>query len=221
MAIISDIVGSTVNDFVDIALFAVTIMIIWYVIKFFMVAPPTEEEKEEKKEEMKQKGEETKAWINKKMAASRRKELLEPAKGFVIRAEQALERLRDDELKKKSADDIKSAEKVIGGIKSNLENAKKLLKKERKSEIRAMKANDGSDIDIGSARNFLTMLYDSCAAIIINVEDKLEGKVPPISLNDAQWKNEVKLLKDEARQMRAEFGVLISKIDAFVDRGQI
>src|SRR3989338_1100189 len=43
---LSNIVSATVSSFIDYALFIVTIMIIWYVIKFFMAAPPTKEERE-------------------------------------------------------------------------------------------------------------------------------------------------------------------------------
>lgn len=43
---LSNVVSATVTSFIDYALIIVTIMIAWYVVKFFMAAPPTKEEKE-------------------------------------------------------------------------------------------------------------------------------------------------------------------------------
>jgi len=43
---LSNVVSATVSSFIDYALFIVTIMIIWYVVKFFIAAPPTKEERE-------------------------------------------------------------------------------------------------------------------------------------------------------------------------------
>ena len=43
---LSNVVSATVSSFIDYALIIVTIMIAWYVVKFFMAAPPTKEEKE-------------------------------------------------------------------------------------------------------------------------------------------------------------------------------
>ena len=47
---VSSTIGTTVNDFIDLAIVIVTLMLIWYVIKFFLVGPPTPEDKAAKRD---------------------------------------------------------------------------------------------------------------------------------------------------------------------------
>jgi len=51
---LSNVVSATVTSFIDYALIIVTIMIAWYVVKFFMAAPPTKAEKEAALEEQRE-----------------------------------------------------------------------------------------------------------------------------------------------------------------------
>ncbi len=46
MVEISNIMGTSIGDFINYALVVVTLMIIYYVFKFFLVGPPSKEEKE-------------------------------------------------------------------------------------------------------------------------------------------------------------------------------
>ena len=82
----SDMVGNTVLEFIDLALTAVSIMIFWYVIKFFLVAPPTEADKAASKAKDQEKYDKFRDWLGtkkeakeKKKGFEKRKALLEPA----------------------------------------------------------------------------------------------------------------------------------------------
>ena len=53
---ISNMVGTSVNQFIDGAMAIVIIMIVWYCIKFFLVTPPTKEERAARNEEDMERG---------------------------------------------------------------------------------------------------------------------------------------------------------------------
>lgn len=93
---LSNIVSATVSSFIDYALFIVTIMIIWYVVKFFMAAPPTKEEREATLQGQRE------AWggmineVGKKSKASREaREQKEYEKGLENRANVVIDNLKD------------------------------------------------------------------------------------------------------------------------------
>ncbi len=67
MVEISNIVGTSINDFINYALVIVTLMIIYYLFKFFLVGPPSKEEKEQELESQRRAwGERWEGWKKKK-----------------------------------------------------------------------------------------------------------------------------------------------------------
>lgn len=93
---LSNIVSATVSSFIEYALIIVTIMIIWYIIKFFLVEPPTKEEKEASLQAQRE------AWggmineVGKKGKASREaREQKEYERGLENRANVVIDNLKD------------------------------------------------------------------------------------------------------------------------------
>ncbi len=64
--VLSDAVRGTVDGFLDIALWIVGVMILYYLIKLLFVPPPTEADKKKREEEEKARREEFKKWWKKK-----------------------------------------------------------------------------------------------------------------------------------------------------------
>lgn len=109
---LSNIVSATVSSFIEYALFIVTIMIIWYIIKFFLAAPPTKEEKEAALQgqreawggaikKVKEKGEERRKEEEKKREQQRKRNLASPVvrdyKRVLETAEKAEHYLNDED----------------------------------------------------------------------------------------------------------------------------
>ena len=212
-----------VFEFVDFAMGAVVILIIWYVIKFFLIGKSKESsdddswaktgggladyikgkqkkakrEKEEKNEEEKEKAKITK-----------RRKLLEPAKGFIIIVEQAAEKIKDDELKHKTSSTVRDAKTKVDKIENNLRSAKRVF--------RAAKLHEK-----GEKREYINKLYDYTEVIIKHFDDHVKGKVPAETIADADWNSQVNNIKNHANQIKGMCGYLITSIDKFIDEDKM
>ncbi len=212
-----------VFEFVDFAMGAVVILIIWYVIKFFLIGKSKESsdddswaktgggladyikgkqkkakrEKEEKNEEEKEKAKITK-----------RRKLLEPAKGFIIKVEQAAEKLKDDELSKKTAHAVRNAKIQENKIKNNLKSAKRNLYVAKSSETKKLK-------------KYLHELYTQSEVIIKMFNDNIKNKIPDETLSDTNWNSQVSHIKNHANQIKGMCGHLINSIDKFIDEDKM
>ena len=220
---ISDIVGTSVAQFIDYALAIVSVMILYYIIKFFMVGGPGKEEQEKalegrrkafgdwrerSKEESKKKAETQLSEKEAKKILRERKELLEPAKGFAIRAEEAAERMRDESLQDKTTSAVREAESQGDKIKSNLTNLRRILRAARHQEK-------------GEKREYLDGLYNYNEAIIAHFNSHIKDHVPSSTLADAVWKTKTAALKDNANYIRGYLGMLITNLDKFIEEGEM
>ena len=205
-----------VQDFIDWALGIVSIMILWYIVKFFLVKPPITKGGEGDKD-WTEKGEGMRDWWKKRKsdeeekdkiakAAEKRRRLLEPAKGFLIRAEQAAEKLRDDEFKTKTAAAVTSAKNQADAMERNLKSAQRVLRVAKLHEK-------------GEKREYFIKLYDYAAIALERYSNNIEKKIPaPSSRN---WDSAVCAIRTQTNYIRGLCGVLIASIDKYIDEEKI
>jgi len=206
---VSDAVIGSVDKFLDITMVIVAVMLIYYIVKFFMVEPPTKADRaarvaedEEKRKKIKKTLDEMGEKQTKKAAAQSRKKLLEPAKGFLIRAYEAAEELRDDELKVKNEASVRKAEGKLEDLESNLNKAKHILKHVKRHAK-------------GDMRDFFVKLYDSNEVALKVISEHLENKIPEASSID--WIREVANVRTSANHLMTVCGYMIKVIEDFID----
>ena len=139
------VVGSIVQ-FIDWALFIVSIMILWYIVKFFLVPRPTEQEIAQKDKEWQESGAAARKWLGKKIEDQKAKQQLQrrerevrPAKSYLVNAVEgcdslvrALSRRAGTVEERRAA--VKKAEKHLTFLRKNLKNALRELKILRRKE---------------------------------------------------------------------------------------
>ena len=214
---ISNLVAVNVVNFIDYALVIVVIMTIWYGVKFFMVEGPSKEERQaerekqgtairdwfkDKKEKAKTEAERKKEEDETSAEKRKREHLLNPALGFIVRAEQAAEKLRDDELKTRTAAAVSSAKNQMQAIERNLKSSKRVLRASRLAE---------KDPQL---QEFLLKLYETNQVALKMYEDNIEKAIP--SATDRDWNNKVSLLRQEINNFRGFCGLLIITIRKFI-----
>jgi len=127
----------TVTEFIDWSLTIVSIMIIWYVIKFFIVKPPTEDEKKakdqewaerggkmrqllgEKADERKKREKASETKLKEQVESGRKRDLVSPIKDHVIKASKAI-----SEVQNYLSDlDAKKSKDIISDVKKHVKKA--------------------------------------------------------------------------------------------------
>ncbi|MBI2669396.1 hypothetical protein HYX14_06155 [Candidatus Woesearchaeota archaeon] len=204
MVDVSPVVAGTVNEFIDWALFITFIMILYYGVKLLLAGGPTKEEQEEQGRKVKEKLDEMKGGLKKEKEEKKRRDLLWPAHGFAQKAEEAAERLRDDTLKQKTTSAVLAAKREVKNIKSNLNDLKQMLRVARHKTK-------------GEDREYVGSLYNYTEAIIKHFEDNIADNIPKATLSDADWKSQVKAVKDSANTLRGWLGYLMNSIETYVD----
>lgn len=105
MVEISNIVGTSIGDFINYALVVVTLMIIYYIFKFFLVGPPSKEEKEQELAAQRQawgeKFESVKKWKKEREAEQKQKK------------EKEGKRLNVSPIKENLIDAIEAADEIL------------------------------------------------------------------------------------------------------------
>ena len=201
----------SVRQLLDWGMTAVTFMIIYYVIKLFFVASSPEAEEKAKAEDAKmselvetgkRKIEESKATKETASKQKQREALLGPAKGFLIKAAQYAEELRDDELTVMNDAALRSAQRKAANLESNLKSAKRVL---RTVHLAAK----------GELKDPFLDWYDSVASIAQYYKDNLENNLPT-NARDTRWNNKVIAVKTAANNIRGFCGAVISKIDMYI-----
>ena len=191
---ITNIVGNTVNDFIDGAMVVLTIMIIWYIIKFFLVAPPTKEEREVQRNEelekgkkfwgkVKEKGEKSKVEQDRK----KRKNQMRGPTHHIVKAQEASEYAIERIRKASKKSDPKQIKEAINDFEEHLHNAWGHLARARLS---TSKTEDKESIH-------------KIMLVIEGVKDqiskKIKDKVPEF---DADWATNIKPIFDELGKAR-------------------
>ena len=211
MVVISSIVSTSVQSFVDYALWIVGIMIIYYCVQFFLVAPPSEEKKA---------AEETKAkeWWDDFFA--KRKDKKKEAGSAA-----AEKRRRESVLP--VLDNLEKAVEVAGELQSTL--AKNLAKDERSKAVaeakelaklakRALKNTHHLQRKFeGKDRDKLMKLYQQLAAIEQGVEKNILKKFPK-SVAKApakKWDDAVNLIDPELKKVIGALEAVWNTLEEF------
>ena len=194
-------VAGTVQQFIDWALSIVSLMIFWYIGKFFFVAPPTDAEKDIADKEWQQKGTALREWVGKKAEAQNAKE----------------EKGRREDLTSPARRNIVDAMKEVSEIQTQLSHLKpkaarngiKRLKKQLKEAIRncnkLLASADKEDRDyIGEVTNWLH-------AIQQKVLDELDSKIPKVITD----KGEISKILDKFKDLGAKFGNVYEGLEKY------
>ena len=199
---------NTASYLIDYALTAVTLMIVYYCIKFFLVPEPTAEEKAE----MKESGEKVTEWFKKKekegksnTEKEKREHLLGPAKAFLIRAEQAAEKLKDDDLRTKNNSAVIDARSRVTTIEHSLSGVKNRLRTAK------MHAKD-------EEKDYYDNLYNNNEVMINECTNHLHNQIPDATVADADWNTRVIEIRAAAEVIKNNSGALIKSIDKFIEK---
>lgn len=204
---ISNMVGSTVNEFIDLALTVVTLMLVWYVIKFFIVEPKGKDESTgELGDWIKKKWGEKKEKMKKDEEAKERERLLEPVKGFILRVEQNADSA-GDAISKKNPAGLRSAENHIGRIEDNLRSAKRVL--------RALKIKTKAP-----RRDYVSGLISYVEVMEVHARDYFRRPIPT-NLTNINWNQLEAALVAALGTLKVNCGLLINSIDKFIDEDKL
>jgi hypothetical protein len=191
---ISDIVGNTVNSFIDGAMVVLTIMIIWYCIKFFIVAPPTKEERAIKDAEFKEKAKKFWGGVKEKSKKSKleqekeeKKDKISPAKKHLVKAQESSEYAMESIRQAAKKSDVKKVVTAIEDLEHHLHKSWSFLKLLRRN------ATTNEDKDK------IHHIMEGIEAIKNNVTTKVKGKVPEF---DAGWATKVAPILSEISSLR-------------------
>lgn len=127
-------VTGTIQEFIDWALTIVSIMILWYVGKFFFVAPPTKEEKDQAEKEWEKKGKSMREWLGNKREErktqeerKRKKDLTSPIRNHVVKAMESVSDVQAHLSHYKPEEAKKKIEKLKKHIKKAIRRSNELL----------------------------------------------------------------------------------------------
>jgi len=159
--VLFDPVLGTIQEFIDWSLTIVSLMIIWYVVKFFLVAPPTDEEKDAAEKERVEKGAKMREVIGDKLG-EREKKAGEKKKKEKDAVKETEEKQKKEVKKRKASPAVESFREAIqasdkllrtlgkGNNKKADRDIKELLSKVTESwkHLEAMSTNyEGKDHD--------------------------------------------------------------------------
>jgi hypothetical protein len=195
MAGISDIVGRTVVDFIDGAMVILTIMIIWYCIKFFLVTPPTKEEKEAKRLEDEERGKKFWGGVKEKVDKSKKeqekqekKDKISPAKKHLVKAQETSEYIMESLRRASQKSDLKKINEGIEDFEHHLHKAWKFL--------RVLRRNASSNED----KDHIHHIMEGIEVAKDHVLKEIKGKIPDY---DADWATKVGPVLTEIGKLRA------------------
>ncbi len=127
-------VTGTMQEFIDWALTIVSIMILWYIGKFFFVAPPTKEEKDQAEKEWEKKGKSMREWLGNKREEretqeerKRKKDLTSPIRNHVVKAMESVSDVQTHLSHYKPEEAKKKIEKLKKHIKKAIRRSNELL----------------------------------------------------------------------------------------------
>ncbi|MBI2582042.1 hypothetical protein HYV87_02870 [Candidatus Woesearchaeota archaeon] len=197
-------VAGTVQQFIDWALSLVSLMIFWYIVKFFFVAPPTDAEKDLADKEWQQKGAALREWVGKKAEAQsakeekgRREDLTSPARKNLVDAMKEVSEIQTQlsHLKPKAA-------------RNGIKRLKKQLKEAIRNCNRLLASADKEDRDyIGEVTNWLH-------AIQQNVLDELDSKIP----KEITDRGEISKILEKFKDLGAKFGNVYEGLEKYHKR---
>lgn len=193
-------VAGTVKQFIDWGLGIVSLMVFWYIGKFFFVAPPTAAESEAADKEWQQKGAALREWVGKKAGEQRAKE----------------EMGRREDLTSPARRNIVDAMKEVSEIQNNLSQLKpkavrngiKRLKKHLKEAVRncnkLLASADKED------RDYIVEVTNWLHAIQIQTLDRLLEM--PMDLSKEE---DVKKYLGKFKELGAKFGNVYEGLEKY------
>lgn len=213
LADITGSVGITIGNFINYALWVVILLLIYYGIKFF-ITPSSHERRAETGGGS---GGRLDGVINRareqaqtRRQGRQRRNALDPARGFIIRAEQAAEHLRDDELRTQDAAAVAAARRRAGEIRTNLRGSLRV--------IRAASHHLRGE-GMQAQREFLRRLYEANQVILQVLQDEIHDHIPAHTVAAAQWNGAVRGIRAQANRITGLCGYLLDRIDNYISEG--
>lgn len=205
------VLGS-LNEFIDYAQVIVLILIVYYIFRFFMVGGPSQEEREREGEAfrnwVRERGEGRRARAGEAAERQRteqevatRRRLLDPARGFIIRAEENAGETIDD-LRHHTAAGLTHARDRVRRIQDNLRSARRVI---RAAQVHSQ----------GERRTFLGELQARAELMEQDVHNHMHNYLPT-NHTVRDWNARLRYITDHARNIRARCGHLIHSIDQFI-----
>jgi hypothetical protein len=205
---LNEILATQATQFIDIALGVVGILIFYYIFRLFTVGHTRDDTSDVDRQEA------ASRWLHDKKEAGKRKKathdrksLLEPATGLLWKAEQALEKLRNDSFRERTARNVKQAHSRAKTAESNIESAASVIR------VARSKAK-------GEKRREIQKLYDSCEATLEHVRNNILHEFPDHN-NAVDWDTDVKRVKDNSQEVIGFIGQLITAIHEFIDNDRL
>ena len=207
---LNDILLTTAEQFIDIALGFTGILVIYYIYRLFTVekGPSDDSELEGRREAAGRWLGERRERAEHQAASNRRQRLLDPARGFLIQAEQLMERLRDEDLRAQTAAAVREARDHAESAVRRMQSALRV--------IRAARAGARGDL-----RDQIMGLADSCQATLEHVRNDLIPNLPAHTDPPATWDTNVGTVRDNAEQVIGFLGQLIHAIDEFIEHDRL
>ena len=211
--VIFEPVIGTVGEFINWSLTIVSIMIIWYVVKFFMVAPPTEEQKKKSKEAYEERGAKMREWFGNKMTERENKE-------------KAAVTAKEKKEKKENVSPV--VDDLLKALEAAKDMSQNLTKGERRVAVKKFKELDGL---LDNARGILRRLarkHPDDKDALIGILEKLHAaqvtfsetvsKLPKKITEDNQeeWKKAVKeVVNAIEKSFNGSINLVIKEITKF------
>ena len=202
----SFIVSHTVNEFINWAMTIVSIMIIYYVVKFFLVAPPKAEDKDAEQEKRREK---FKGWI-----------------------EDQDKKKKDKVKKKKDAEEKENKKNLVSPSKDNIKNAldkveEVMIHIGNKARSKAEDSAKDADDLVDQAAKHLQVLrrkykgaerkhVNEVIHILHAINAALKGQIKRLpDPTHRDWSGVSRSVYDHVKNMRGSLGAAWDKLDEF------
>lgn len=211
----SPIVATTVLDFIDYAAFVVIFLIIYYGIKFLMFQTKDEEDAEKaridsardwvgkKVEDYKTKREADDKKLEEEAKVRARKRLLEPAKGWVIKALQHADEVSDN----LNAAGLSRAKSHVKSVKENLHSAKRII---RAARIHVK----------GDRRDYLNNLAARIELLEVRLINNIERPFP-LNATVPGFSAKITSIRSHLNTIKTQCDLVIKSIDEFIEEDKV
>ncbi len=192
-------VTGTMQEFIDWALTIVSIMILWYIGKFFFVAPPTKEEREAEDREYAEKGAAVRKWFKTKQEKKeaeeergRRKDLTSPVRDYVVKAMSGLSEVENSLNELNGGKARKQVKEVQGHLKKAIRSSHLLL--------RNLEAEDRDDVV-----QVINFLQATQKGFLEDVKDKIPQTITS--------RADIRTILDNFAALRGSLGNVFKKLE--------
>ncbi|MBI4983467.1 HPF/RaiA family ribosome-associated protein [Candidatus Woesearchaeota archaeon] len=206
-------VAGMVSEFIDYALFFVGIGIVYYIIRLVIGTGSKEEEQDrservrgwikDKYQKVKDKEVRGQERLKKEKEVRARARLLQPAKGFIITAEEHAEHLYDA-FNEPPPTALNDATRHLRQIEDNLRSAIR--------QFRTAKSHSKGD-----KRILIENMQNNAAAMLAHTVADIKKNMPA-SPTDPNWDTKKQNVRIQIGKMKGGCGILINAIDDFIDK---